>query len=134
MKICIPSKSAEGISARVSAHFGSAPFFTLYDTDTREIQVVKNQNQHHEHGQCRPRQAVIGLGVEAVIAAGLGQRALLGLNESGIRVYKTEAKTVGEILDHLEDHLREPMTLESACVHGHSHNGESHDHHHEQER
>jgi predicted Fe-Mo cluster-binding NifX family protein len=131
MKICIPTRSDKGNEALISAHFGSAPFFTIYDTDSASLDVIKNQNEHHEHGQCHSLRAVAGLDVEVVIAAGLGHRALEGLNSAGIRVYKTAAKTVSEVLGHLDDHLREPMTGECACGHGHSHDADRHEHEYE---
>jgi predicted Fe-Mo cluster-binding NifX family protein len=33
MKICIPTENKEGLSAKVHGHFGSAQYFTIYDTD-----------------------------------------------------------------------------------------------------
>ncbi len=126
MKICIPTKNNDGLNAKLSVHFGSAPYFTIYDTESQDLNAVKNENQHHEHGSCSPRKVVMGLGVQAVIAAGLGRRALLSLNESGIKVYKTEAKVVSEITNKLEEAFKEEMTFDSACVHGHSQEGSHH--------
>lgn len=127
MKICIPTKTDSGHDAALSAHFGSAPFFTIYDTESKALESVKNQNQHHEHGRCSPRRAVANMGADAVVAAGLGQRALVGLNESGIKVYKTKAKLVSDITNQVDGHLKDEMTLDSACVHGHS-DGKHHHH------
>lgn len=121
MKICIPAQTNDGAQAEICGHFGSAPFFAIFDSDSGDMKMVENQNQHHEHGQCRPRKAVEGLGVEAVIAAGLGQKALTGLNEAGIRVYQTEAVSIAEIIEDVNRHLQNEMTPASACQHGHSH-------------
>ena len=32
MKVCFPTQTNEGLAAAVYGHFGSAPFFTLCDT------------------------------------------------------------------------------------------------------
>ena len=34
MKICIPVNENNGVDSSVSAHFGSAPFFMIVDSDT----------------------------------------------------------------------------------------------------
>ncbi len=54
MKICIPTETGEGKNAQVYGHFGSAPYFTIYDTDAQSIEIVDNANSHHEHGTCNP--------------------------------------------------------------------------------
>ena len=33
MKICIPTADNNGMDAKASAHFGSAPYYTVVDTD-----------------------------------------------------------------------------------------------------
>ena len=42
MRICIPTETDDGNDAQVNAHFGSAPVFTIYDTDSRKLHSVKN--------------------------------------------------------------------------------------------
>ena len=46
--------------AQVYGHFGSAPYFTIYDTDSKALEVVNNANSHHEHGTCNPMAALQG--------------------------------------------------------------------------
>jgi len=33
MKICMPVSEAKGMDSVIYGHFGSAPFFAVYDTD-----------------------------------------------------------------------------------------------------
>ena len=54
MTICLPTVSDAGLTARLSPHFGRAPFFTLVETETGNVEVVPNTHQHHEHGHCNP--------------------------------------------------------------------------------
>ena len=73
MRICIPTKTDNGTKAQVSEHFGSAPYFTIYDSDTKTIETLDNSNQHHEHGTCNP----ISILMEKKVHGGL---KLAGLN------------------------------------------------------
>ena len=42
MKICIPTETNQGNTAQVYGHFGSAPYFTIYDTEAKSLEVVDN--------------------------------------------------------------------------------------------
>ena len=85
MKICIPTETGDGKTAQVYGHFGSAPFFTIYDTDAKSIEVVDNANKHHEHGTCNPVAALRGRAVDVVVTGGMGARAVMMLNAQGIK-------------------------------------------------
>ena len=54
MKICVPTATDAGLEAPVFGHFGSAPFFTVVDTDDGKVEVIPNTNSHHAHGTCSP--------------------------------------------------------------------------------
>jgi predicted Fe-Mo cluster-binding NifX family protein len=73
MELCVPTQTREGKQAQVFEHFGSAPFFTLVDTESQSVEIVENANQHHEHGMCQPLQAIANLKVDAVGVWVLGQ-------------------------------------------------------------
>ncbi len=86
MRICIPTETDSGLKAIVYAHFGSAPYFTIYDSEKDTFEVVENSNQHHAHGTCHPLGMLNGKHIDAVVCSGMGARAVSGLNGSGIRV------------------------------------------------
>ena len=50
MRICMPTINDNGLEATLHGHFGSAAYFTIVDTETDELRVVANGNQHHAHG------------------------------------------------------------------------------------
>lgn len=89
MKICVPAVGAEGLSAEMSGHFGSAPYLTLIDTETGAWEVVENDHSSHDHGHCDPVGALEGTGVRAVVCAGMGRRAIARLNSAGIQVFRS---------------------------------------------
>ena len=44
MKLCIPTETNEGKNAKVYGHFGSAPYFTIVDTEKDTVEVIDNAN------------------------------------------------------------------------------------------
>ena len=85
MKICIPVERNDGMKSQVYGHFGSAPFFAVYDMDVKELEMIENGNSHHEHGMCNPLGALSGKNIGAVVCGGMGAGAVAKLNAAGIK-------------------------------------------------
>ena len=115
MRICIPTETNEGKSAQVYGHFGSAPYFTIYDTENESIEVVNNANEHHSHGTCHPMGALTGKSVDAVVCGGMGANALQKLNEAGIKVYVAASGTLEEIIKKYKEDKLEEITALNSC-------------------
>lgn len=115
MRICIPTETDMGQKAKVFGHFGSAPYFTIYDTEKDGFETVDNSNQHHIHGTCNPIDALNGKDIDAVACNGMGMRAIQKLNEAGIRAYIAPGDNVREIIDKYRTKELEEITLENAC-------------------
>lgn len=115
MKICIAVAEAKGLESKLSAHFGSAPYFAIYDTESNELSCLSNANEHHKHGQCQPLQALHGLGIEVVISGGIGERAVAALNSAGIAVYRAQRSSAAQALDALRSNALSLVTPEEAC-------------------
>jgi predicted Fe-Mo cluster-binding NifX family protein len=115
MKICIPSESGNGKISLIYGHFGSAPFFTLYDPDNGEYQVISNSNDHHEHGQCHPLSVIGVQNIDAIICRGMGRRAVQTLDNAGIKVYVSHAQTVEQSLKEFQDNKLEVLDMQGAC-------------------
>ncbi len=121
MKLCIPTKGNEGIKAEVNQHFGSAPYFTIVDTETNEIEIIDNSDEHHAHGMCQPMKSLIGKNIDAVISGGMGMRAIQNLSQDNIKVFRAEGDNVTEIIGKYKNNSLEELTLQNACAHhGHS--------------
>ena len=115
MKICIPTETSDGQNAKVYGHFGSAPYFTIYDTEKDTCEIIDNSNQHHAHETCHPMGVLDGKDIEAVVCGGMGARAIQKLNEAGIRAYMAEPGTVQDMTNkYLKKSLKE-ITPENAC-------------------
>jgi len=116
MRICIPTETNEGKSAVVYGHFGSAPYFTIVDTEKDSIKIINNANQHHAHGMCQPMNALTGKSIDAVVTGGMGSRAIQKLNEEGIKTYRTIPGTVADIVSQFAKSGLEEITVQNACA------------------
>lgn len=125
MNLCIPVTADHGPDSPVSAHFGSAPLFMLVDVESGACRALDNHNLHHEHGMCRPLQALQGEAVDAVIVGGIGMGALTKLWSSGIEVYRALHPTVAMTLEAFRAGDLQPVTPEGACAHHGHHHGEA---------
>jgi ArsR family transcriptional regulator len=121
IRLCIPTTSNEGKIAAMHGHFGSAPYFTIYDTATGDVEVIDNANEHHSHGACQPMDALMGKKIDAVVCAGMGARAVQKLNEGGIKVYRAVSGTVADIAGQFLKGGLEEITVENACIQHHCH-------------
>lgn len=115
MLACIPTQGDAGRADRVHDHFGSAPFFTLYNSETEELSVLPNNNAHHAHGTCHPMNQLQHRHIDCVICGGMGRRAIEALNAEGITIYQSTAQTVGEIIDKIKANELTPIDPSKAC-------------------
>jgi ArsR family transcriptional regulator len=122
MKVCIPTEDQEGLKAKVYGHFGSAPFFTVVDSETLALETISNASEHHEHGACNPVGSISGRDVKAVICGGMGAGAVQKLTQAGIDVYIAEAGTVGTVVAEFKENKLRKISAQGACNgHGCSH-------------
>lgn len=128
MKVCIPTNEGTGLADTLCGHFGSAPWFTLCDSESGEVTVLRNTNAHHSHGTCHPLSQLDGQRFDALVCLGMGRRALDMLNAQGIKVYRPGAATVGEVLAEIRaGSLRELDAAHACGGHGQGHGPHTHD-------
>jgi predicted Fe-Mo cluster-binding NifX family protein len=120
MKVCIPTMDDRGLEGLPSDHFGSAPFFTFIDTDSGEVEAVRNGGANHVHGSCRPLEFLGTRPVDAVVCRGIGRGALSKLQNGGLQVFITLEMSVEKTLGALKEGRLRQMTSDEACQ-GHSH-------------
>jgi predicted Fe-Mo cluster-binding NifX family protein len=122
MKICIPTEEQKGLDSLAYGHFGSAPYFLIYDTVAKDFEILDNNESEHEHGQCNPVMPLKEKGVAAVVVAGMGARALMNLRSMGIAVFHTsETTTVNNIISQLDLNKMQELTVENSCQHHNCH-------------
>ncbi|MBF0207564.1 MAG: NifB/NifX family molybdenum-iron cluster-binding protein [Oligoflexia bacterium] len=120
MRICIPVNENNGVDSTVCAHFGSAPFFMIVDTDSLVCKAVVNTNQHHSHGMCQPLAALKDEDFDGIVVGGIGAGALNKLAAANISVYKTEHATIRETVTAAKNNQLKTFAPNMACS-GHHH-------------
>jgi uncharacterized protein len=119
MNICIPILADEGIGSQVYNHFGSAKYFTIYDSITKTFRTESNENMHDAHGSCQPLGIISKHNIDIVISGGMGMRAVKILNDSGVKIFLSKGNIVSEVLQYFESGSLDELTFENACS-GHS--------------
>jgi len=122
MKICFPVQVNKGLDSDVFGHFGSAPNFVVFDTETKSVDTVDNQDLGHAHGMCSPIKALDGKEVDVVVVGGIGAGAINKLNAMGVRVYRATKGVIRDNIRSFETNTLPELSVEHACG-GHSHSG-----------
>jgi predicted Fe-Mo cluster-binding NifX family protein len=119
MKICMPVLEDKGMDSVVHGHFGSAPCFAVYDSETKNVAFSPNNEADHEHGSCMPVNALRTLGAQAVLCRGMGIRAANHLVAAGIKPFLVEAETITEAIGKYERREIRVLDEQTSC---HAHN------------
>jgi len=118
-RIVIPAEDGNGLNARLSEHFGRAPYFIIVDLEENNIsnvQVVPNESEHFG-GFGRPPDRILQFKPNAVITYGMGPRALSIFQEAKVAVLRANSSTVKEVIEaYRQDKLEE---LTEGCHYAH---------------
>jgi predicted Fe-Mo cluster-binding NifX family protein len=121
MKIAIPVENG-----RLHSHFGGSRQFAIIEVDPNTKATVRAETlPAPEHTPGAFPRWLRGLGVEAVIVGGIGQRALALFNQSGIKVVAGQPEETVEKL--VGAYLNRGL---SAQLEGCGHHEHGHHHHH----
>jgi predicted Fe-Mo cluster-binding NifX family protein len=111
-RIVIPAEDGDGLNARLSEHFGRAPYFIiveLEDGNISNVQVALNESEHFG-GFGRPPDCILQFRPNAVITYGMGPRALSIFQEARIAVLKANADTVKDVVEAYRQGKLEELT------------------------
>lgn len=119
MKIAIPNDNGN-----VSGHFGHCEEFKIFDIQNGKI-VSEDSIPTPPHSPCALPEYLAQLGINTVIAGGMGMKALQNCSTNGITaVMGIEGKIETVLQDFLDGKL---VSNESACCsHGADHHCGSH--------
>jgi len=115
MKVCIPIQENRGLESVAYNHFGSAPFFLIYDSKDEKINVIVNDDLHHTHGMCQPLKAIGGESVDVILVGGIGAGALMKLSNQGIKVYKVANESVLNNIELLKGNELLEFSIDNSC-------------------
>ena len=112
MKLLIAINENKGMNSKLSEHFGHCPYFAIYETDTKEFKIVKNELDHSNQS-LTPVDQIMKFEPDAVFTLGVGQRAINLFNEKQVKLKTGNYKIIKEVIENV-DNLQE---LDSGCEH-----------------
>ena len=99
MRIAVPVDKNVA-NTTVCASFGRAPYFLIYDSDTRQNVFLKNPALRTQGGAgVQSSQIVVDEGVDTAIVPRLGHNAAQVLQTAGVRLLQSENGTAAANLD-----------------------------------
>ena len=99
MKIAIPV-DVKDIESSVCESFGRAPYFLIYDTETKEGTMIDNGAAESTGGAgIKAAQIILDQGIEALLTPRLGTNAADVLKSAKVAIYKTMPGSVKENID-----------------------------------
>ena len=94
MKLAIPVETKD-LESKVCLSFGRAPYFLIYDTETKEHVVIDNTAATSMGGAgIKASQAILDQGAEVLLAPRLGKNAADVLKSANVKIYKTTTALV----------------------------------------
>ncbi|MEJ5284861.1 MAG: NifB/NifX family molybdenum-iron cluster-binding protein [Brevinematia bacterium] len=121
MKLAVAVGNNDGLNSKVYGHFGSSPYYAIYDDESNNLEVIKSDNDHKVHGNCQSTVLLSSKGVKAIICGGMGYKAQTKFNAMGIKVYFSDSSTtLNDVIENWKKKELKELSLEEACM-GHSH-------------
>ena len=120
MKIAVPTMGEGGSDAVRSGHFGHCDNFTVFEIENSTVKGFSIiDNPPHEEGGClRPVGLLSDAGVDAIVAAGMGMRPMMGFANAGITVYfDNQTPKAGDVALLAAEGKLPVMGQEQACHH-----------------
>ncbi|MEA3429936.1 MAG: NifB/NifX family molybdenum-iron cluster-binding protein [Nanoarchaeota archaeon] len=114
-RIFFPLLDDDGENSKISEHFGHAPFFGLYDVETKELKIIKNDLDHTDPNKSPIDQIEEAVNPTTIFAKGIGGRAIGIIAQKGLKLKTGNYPTVKDVLDNL-DKLDEQT---QSCGHEH---------------
>lgn len=112
MRILMPVLENKGEESEISEHFGHAPFFAIYDTESEKLEVTENSLVHTDK-KITPVDQLMKHGPDVIYVIEIGQRAIALFREKGVMVKTGNFRTVKQVVSNL-DNL---MDVTGGCKH-----------------
>lgn len=121
MKIVIPA-NGECIESGVCQSFGRAPYFMVYNVETKQVIYLENIAANSQGGAgIKAAQSIVDNNVNILITPRCGENAAKVLKAAGIQIFKTINDSIG---DNIEAYTNDELQLLEEIHAGfHNHGG-----------
>jgi predicted Fe-Mo cluster-binding NifX family protein len=114
-RIFFPLLNNNGEDSEISQHFGHAPFFGVYEVETKKLKIIENNLDHSDPTKSPIDQIEDAVNPTTIFAKGIGARAIDIIQEKGLILKTGDYDTVGEVIKNL-DNLNDQT---QSCGHKH---------------
>jgi predicted Fe-Mo cluster-binding NifX family protein len=118
IRIVVPVSDERGIDARLSQHFGRAPFYAIIDLNEKGQVIgqgtIANTSEHFG-GLGHPPDRILKLQPKVLITYGMGPRALRIFQSAKVAVLRTNVSTVRDVVKAYNNNELEELT--QGCQH-----------------
>jgi predicted Fe-Mo cluster-binding NifX family protein len=122
MRIAIPVDN-KTLESSVCPSFGRAPFFLIYDVETKESIFIENTASSSTRGAgIKAAQMIADNKAEALLVPRCGQNAADVIKSANIKIYKTIAGSAKDNIDAFVDGKLSLLDEIHAGFHGHGGN------------
>ncbi len=123
------------MQSKIAKRFGHAEFYLIYDSDTKQFEVISNKEHDESHSNL-PQ--LIANGVTNFIVGNIGPHAFEILTEGKAKIFLARLMTAEDALVKFQNNELEQLTQSSLPKSIHSHQKEKHSegkhlHHHDNE-
>lgn len=112
MKILIAINENAGKDSKLSEHFGHCSHFAIYETETKNLEIVENKIDHSNQN-LTPVDQIMKFHPDMVFTLGAGQRAIKLFNEKNIKLKTGNYKIVQEVIENIKN----LKNLDGGCEH-----------------
>jgi len=112
MKLLIAIDENKRENSKLSEHFGHCPYFAIYETNTKDLEIIENKLDHSNQN-LTPVDQIMKFKPNVVFTLGIGQRAIELFNEKKVKIKTGDYKIVKEVIRNIEN-LKE---LNAGCNH-----------------
>lgn len=104
MKIMVPSRG-ENLESLMDERYGRAPYFIIYDTDTKSYEAIKNPYLNDRGGVgVSVAKLCVEKGSDAAVAEHFGPNTLEILKPANVKLFQADSgSSVKDIIDKLHD-------------------------------
>ncbi|MBN2102271.1 MAG: NifB/NifX family molybdenum-iron cluster-binding protein [Candidatus Aenigmarchaeota archaeon] len=101
-RIFFPLLENNGKDSKISAHFGHAPFFGIYDVKKGELKIIRNDLDHTDPTKSPIDQIQESVSPTTIFAKDIGGRAIGIIKQKGLGLKTGPYETVGEAIKNID--------------------------------
>ncbi len=112
MKLLIALNENKGVYSTLSEHFGHCPFFAIYEIETKNLEIIKNEIDHSNQN-LNPVEQIMKFNPDIVFSKGIGQKAINLFNEKKVEIKTGDYSNLKEVIKNINN----LQNLKNGCKH-----------------